>query len=260
MESEGQLPRTAAPSVGVELNREMDEQSNRLKGKVAFVTGAGSGIGEATARALADRGVKLGLASLEGDDLGLDAVAEVCDVRDFDAVQSLVDRTVSTFGRLDIVFANAGIGIIRRRFEDHSLEEIERVIDVNVKGLMHTVRACLPHLRRSEEPDLVTLVSQSGVRVIPLESVYCATKFAQYGFTRALDRELNREGIRTTAICPGGVATRFGFDGAGREPGADELDQMLQPADVAEAVLYVLTRPHSYRIVEVGLLPRIEEF
>jgi 3-oxoacyl-[acyl-carrier protein] reductase len=237
----------------------MGEQPDRLEGKVAFVTGAGSGIGAATARALADRGVKLGLASLEGDDLGLEAVAEVCDVRDFDAVQALVERTVAAFGGLDIVFANAGIGIIRRRFEDHSLEEIERLIDVNVKGLMHTVRATLPHLRRSDNPDLVTLVSQSGVRVVPMESVYCATKFAQYGFTRALDRELNRDGIRTTAICPGGVATRFGFDGAGREPEAAELDQMLRPEDVAEAVLYVLTRPHSYRILDVGLLPRMEE-
>lgn len=238
----------------------MGIEADRLNGKVAFVTGAGSGIGAATARALAAAGVKLGLASLEGDDLGLDAVAAVCDVRDFDALQSLVDRTVDTFGGLDIVFANAGIGIIRRPFEDHSLEEIERLIDVNVKGLMHTVRACLPHLRRSTEPDLVTLVSQSGVRVVPLESVYCATKFAQYGFTRALDRELNQDGIRTTALCPGGVATRFGFNGAGREEGAAELDQMLRPEDVAEAVLYVLTRPHSYRILDVGLLPRYEEF
>lgn len=106
----------------------------------------------------------------------------------------------------------------------------------------------------------MTLVSQSGVRVVPLESVYCATKFAQYGFTRALDRELNQDGIRTTALCPGGVATRFGFNGAGREEGAAELDQMLRPEDVAEAVLYVLTRPHSYRILDVGLLPRYEEF
>jgi NADP-dependent 3-hydroxy acid dehydrogenase YdfG len=238
----------------------MSEEAGRLDGKVAFITGAGSGIGAATAKALAGRGVKLGLASLEGDDLGLDAVAEVCDVRDFDALQSLVDRTVSTFGGLDIVFANAGIGIIRRRFEDHSLEEIERLVDVNVKGLMHTVRACLPHLRRSKAPDLVTLVSQSGVRVIPDESVYCATKFAQYGFTRALDRELNQDGIRVTAVTPGGVATRFGFDGAGREQGAAELDQMLRPEDVADAVLYIVTRPRTYRVLEVGLLPRSEEF
>ena len=242
------------------MSRSMTEEAQRLEGKVAFITGAGSGIGAATAKALAGRGVKLGLASLEGDDLGLDAVAEVCDVREFDALQSLVERTVSAFGGLDIVFANAGIGIIRRSFEDHSLEEIERLVDVNVKGLMHTVRACLPHLRRSPEADLVTLVSQSGVRVIPLESVYCATKFAQYGFTRALDRELNQDGIRVTAVCPGGVATRFAFDGAGRDPGAAELDQMLSPEDVAEAVLYILTRPRSYRILEVGLLPRAEEF
>ena len=81
-----------------------------LAGQVAFVTGAGSGIGAAAARALADEGVKLGLASLEGDDLGLDAVAEVCDVRDYAQVEALVQQTVERFGGLDIVFANAGSG------------------------------------------------------------------------------------------------------------------------------------------------------
>ncbi len=230
-----------------------------LEGKVAFVTGAGSGIGAATARALGAEGVKLGLASLEGDDLGLEAIAAICDVREFEQVDALVNETVDRFGRLDIVFANAGIGIIRRRFEDHSLEEIHQLVDVNVKGLMHTVRACLPYLRQSDEADIVTLVSQSGVRVLPLESVYLATKFAQYGFTRALDRELNDEGIRTTAICPGGVATRFALDGGGREEGSAELDKMLRPEDVGEAVIYALTRPRSYRIVELGFLPRMEE-
>jgi 3-oxoacyl-[acyl-carrier protein] reductase len=233
--------------------------SHGLEGKVAFVTGAGSGIGAATARALAARGVKLGLASLEGDDLGLDAIAAVCDVRDYEALDALVQRTVDRFGGLDIVFANAGIGIIRRRFEDHSLDEISRVVDVNVKGLMHTIKACLPHLRRSPEPDVVTLVSQSGVRVIPDESVYCASKYAQWGFTRALDRELNGDGIRATAICPGGVATRFAFETGGRREGADELATMLKPEDVAEAVIYTLTRPRVYRVVDVGLLPMTEE-
>ena len=230
-----------------------------LEGKVAFVTGAGSGIGAATARALAAHGVKLGLASLEGDDLGLDAVAAICDVRDYAALEALVQETVDRFGRLDILFANAGIGIIRRAFEDHTLEEISRVVDVNVKGLMHTVKACLPHLRRSPEADIVTLVSQSGVRVIPDESVYCASKYAQWGFTRALDRELNRDGIRTAAICPGGVATRFAIDTGGREENADELGTMLKPEDVAEAVIYALTRPRTYRVVDVGLLPMTEE-
>jgi 3-oxoacyl-[acyl-carrier protein] reductase len=230
-----------------------------LEGKVAFVTGASSGIGAATSRALAGQGVRLGMASLEGDDLGLDAVAGVCDVRDYSQVARLLEKTVERFGRLDILFANAGIGIIRRRFEDHTVDEIDEIVDVNVKGMMYTVRAALPHLRRSDSADLVTLVSQSGLRVLPLEAVYCGSKFAQWGFTRALDRELFADGIRCTAICPGGVRTRFATGGRGRDEGSSELDPMLSPDDVAEAVVFALTRPRNYRLVDVGLLPMTEE-
>lgn len=230
-----------------------------LAGKVAFVTGAGSGIGAAAARALAQEGVKLGLASLEGDDLGLDAVAEVCDVRDYGQVEALAARTVKRFGRLDIVFANAGIGIINRPFLDHSVEDLDTVIDTNVKGMLYTIRATLPYLLKSDAADIVTLVSQSGIRVMPNESAYCASKFAQWGFTRALDRELVGKGIRVSALLPGGVATRFGLDGHGRTEDMPELAKMLVPDDVARALVYVLTQPRHFRVVDVGLLPMYEE-
>lgn len=230
-----------------------------LAGKVAFVTGAGSGIGAASARALAQEGVKLGLASLEGDDLGLDAVAEVCDVRDYRQVEALVASTVERYGRLDIVFANAGIGIINRPFLDHSVEDLDTVIDTNVKGMLYTIRATLPYLLESDEADIVTLVSQSGIRVLPNESAYCASKFAQWGFTRALDRELVGKGIRVSALLPGGVATRFGLHGRGRTEDMPELTKMLAPEDVARALVYVLTQPRHFRVVDVGLLPMYEE-
>jgi NADP-dependent 3-hydroxy acid dehydrogenase YdfG len=233
--------------------------TSSLAGKVAFVTGAGSGIGAAAARALAEEGVKLGLASLEGDDLRLDAVAEVCDVRDYAQVEALVQRTVERFGGLDIVFANAGIGIINRPFLDHSVKDLDTVIDTNVKGMLYTIRATLPYLLESKEADIVTLVSQSGVRVLPNESAYCASKYAQWGFTRALDRELVGKGIRVSALLPGGVATRFGFDGRGRAEDMPELAKMLAPEDIARALVYVLTQPRHFRIVDVGLLPMYEE-
>jgi NADP-dependent 3-hydroxy acid dehydrogenase YdfG len=233
--------------------------SSLLAGKVAFVTGAGSGIGAAAARALAENGVKLGLASLEGDNLGLDAVAEVCDVRDYAQVEALVKRTVQRFGGLDIVFANAGIGIINRPFLDHSVEDLDAVIDTNVKGMLYTIRATLPHLLESKEADIITLVSQSGVRVLPNESAYCASKYAQWGFTRALDRELVGKGIRVSALLPGGVATKFGFDGRGRTQDMPELEKMLKPEDVGRALIYVLTQPRYFRVVDVGLLPMYEE-
>jgi 3-oxoacyl-[acyl-carrier protein] reductase len=230
-----------------------------LAGKVAFVTGAGSGIGAAAARALSQEGVKLGLASLEGDDLGLEAVAAVCDVRDYAQVEALVARTIERFGRLDIVFANAGIGIINRPFLDHSVEDLDTVIDTNVKGMLYTIRATLPHLLESDAADIVTLVSQSGIRVLPNESAYCASKFAQWGLTKALDRELVGKGVRVSALLPGGVATRFGLDGRGRTEDMPELAKMLVPDDVARALVYVLTQPRHFRVVDVGLLPMYEE-
>jgi short-subunit dehydrogenase len=92
----------------------------------------------------------------------------------------------------------------------------------------------------------------------PNESVYCTSKFAQYGFTRALDRELYKKGIRVSTILPGGVRTRFAM-GAGRVAGMARLAGMMSPEDVAEAVLYALTRPRHYRVVDVGLLPLNEE-
>jgi 3-oxoacyl-[acyl-carrier protein] reductase len=95
---------------------------------------------------------------------------------------------------------------------------------------------------------------------VPLESVYCATKHAQWGFSRALDRELSGDGIRVTAICPGAVATRFAFESGGRAAGSEELKRMMRPEDVAEAVVYALTRPRGYRVIDIGLLPMMEEF
>jgi 3-oxoacyl-[acyl-carrier protein] reductase len=229
-----------------------------LEGKIAFVTGAGSGIGRAAAKALSDQGVKLGLASLEGDDLGLDAVAEVCDVRQYDRLEALVKKTADRFGGIDIVFANAGIGIIERDFIDHSVAEIDEIIDTNVKGMLYTMRATLPYLERSPAADVVTLVSQSGVRVLPREAVYCTSKYAQWGFSRALDRELVSKKIRVSSILPGGVATRFAM-GRGRTEGQPELDLMLTPEQVAETLIFILTRPRSFRVVDVGLLPMREE-
>jgi 3-oxoacyl-[acyl-carrier protein] reductase len=230
-----------------------------LSGRNALVTGAGSGIGAATARALAAEGCKVGLASLEGDSLGIDgSVAAVVDVRDYDAISHFAATVAEQYGSIDILFANAGIGIINRRFGDHTVDEIDAVVDTNVKGMLYTIHATLPHLERSEHADIVTLVSQSGLRTLPLEAVYCASKFAQWGFTRALDRELFDKGIRVSAICPGGVRTQFAM-GAGRTPEQADLDRLMLPEDVAESVIFALSRPRNYRVVDVGLLPFLEE-
>lgn len=230
---------------------------HELEGKVAMVTGASRGIGAAVARTLAGAGVRLGLGSRSGRDLGIDgAVARPCDVRDPAALEALAAATVDRFGGLDILIVNAGVGAYGP-FLDLPAEDLEEMIDVNVKGALYTVRAALPHLLRSDAADIVTIASEAGRRGLPFEATYCASKFAQVGMTRALDHELREHGVRCTSVCPGGVATDFAM-GHGRTPEMPALAGMMTPQDVAEAVLFVLTRPRTHRILEVAFRPVTE--
>ena len=228
-----------------------------LAGKVALVTGASRGIGAAVARALDGQGVRLGLASRSGDDLGiLGAVAQPCDVRDPAALASIVAATVARFGQLDLLVVNAGVGAYGP-FLDLPQEDLEAMIDVNVKGALYAIRAALPELMKSDAADIVTIASEAGRRGLPYEATYCASKFAQVGLTRALDHELREHGIRCTSVCPGGVATDFAM-GHGRTPEMPELAGMMAPTDVAETVLFELTRPRTVRILEVAFRPVTE--
>jgi 3-oxoacyl-[acyl-carrier protein] reductase len=228
-----------------------------LQGRTALITGASRGIGAAVARALEAEGVNLGLASRSGDDLGIEAaVALPTDVRDPEALARLTDATVDEFGGLDIAVINAGVGSYGP-FLDLPDDELENMIDVNVKGAIYTARAVLPHLVESGEADLVMLASEAGRRGLPLEAVYCSSKFAQIGLTRALDHELREQGVRCTTVAPGGVATDFAM-GTGRTPDMPQLAGMMRPEDVADAVLFVLTRPRNHRILEVAFRPMTE--
>jgi meso-butanediol dehydrogenase / (S,S)-butanediol dehydrogenase / diacetyl reductase len=153
-----------------------------LAGKVAVVTGASRGIGAAIARRLSAEGVRLGLASGSGDDLGLpDTVARPTDVRDREQVGRLVDETAERFGGLDILVANAGVGAYGP-FAELPPEQLEEMIDTNVKGVLHAAASSVPHLLARGGGDIVSVASEAGRRGLPNEAVYCASKFAQVGF------------------------------------------------------------------------------
>ena len=228
-----------------------------LQGKVALVTGASRGIGAATAKTLASAGAQVAIASRSGENPGVDgALAQTCDVRDPTALEAMVASTVARFGRLDILVVNAGVGAYGP-FLDLPAADLEEMIDVNVKGALYAVRAALPELLKSDAADLVTIASEAGRRGLPYEVAYCASKFAQVGMTSALDHELRERGVRCTNVCPGGVATDFAM-GHGRTPEMPQLAGMMSPQDVAEAVLFVVTRPRNHRILEIAFRPVTE--
>ena len=229
-----------------------------VEGRVALVTGASSGIGAATAKLLAEGGAKVALASRRGDDLGIEgALAGSVDVRDAGAIQRFVDQTVERFGGLDILVANAGVGAYGAFMDTHG-EWVDEMIDTNVKGFLHTIRAGLPHLLESASADLVGVTSIAGQRAPEGEAVYAASKHAQIGFLRSLDHELYGRGVRCSILAPGGVETEFAM-GRGRTPEDPDLPGMLRAEQVADAVLYAITRPRSQRILEASILPMSDD-
>jgi len=228
-----------------------------LEGKVALVTGASSGIGAAVARKLHDSGASVGLLSRHGDDLGLErGLGLSCDVRDRAGVANATEAVVERFGRLDVVIANAGVGSYGP-FLELDPEQVEAMIDINLKGTLYTAAATLPHLIDSGEADFISMASVAGLRGLPGESVYNASKFGQLGFTRSLDHELRERGVRATCICPGAVNTNFAM-GTGRTEGDPELEGMLTADEVADVVLFTVTRPRRMRILTTSFRPMIE--
>ncbi|UUY04344.1 SDR family oxidoreductase [Svornostia abyssi] len=225
-----------------------------LQDRIAFVTGASRGVGAAVARQLHAAGTRVALASRSGDDLGLDgALGLTCDVADRAQVDAAIAATVERFGALDIAVANAGVGAYGD-FVDLPWDKVQAMIDINLMGTLHTARAAIPHLISRGGGDLLAVASVAGLRAFPGESVYNASKFGQVGFIRSLDHELRDKGVRCTNICPGGVATDFAM-GDGRTPDMPELEGMMTPDEVAEVVLFALTRPRSVRILTTSFRP-----
>jgi len=223
-----------------------------LNGIVVGITGASSGIGAATARALAAEGASVVLGARRkdrlaelADELGSQVAVVELDVREPADSQRLVDQAIDTFGKLDAIVVNAGVGMYGG-IMDLNDEELIEMIDTNVAGTIWPIRAAVPQFLDSGRGDIVIVASVAGLRGAGDEAVYAATKHAQVGLAGGLDRELREKNIRVSTIAPGGTATEFAM-GAGRTPDMPGLAEMMDPEDVAAAVVTVLQQPLSMR-------------
>lgn len=223
-----------------------------LSGTVVAITGASSGIGAATARALGAEGASVALGARRkdrltelADELGSQVAIVEMDVRTSEDSQRLVDQAVESFGHLDAIVVNAGVGMYGG-IMDQTDDEIRAMIDTNVAGTIWPIRAAVPRLLENGGGDIVIVASVAGLRGAGDEAVYAATKHAQVGLAGGLDRELREKNIRVSTIAPGGTATEFAM-GTGRTPDMPGLADMLDAEDMAAAVVTVLQQPRSMR-------------
>lgn len=237
------------------------EMTERLRGRVAIVTGASAGIGAASARALAKEGANLVLTARRIDrleqladqlrGLGARAVVVAGDAREESTARAVVESAIEEFGQIDILLNNAGVGSYKDLAET-SAAEYDEMMDSNVRSTFLFSRYVVPHMLERGEGTLLLISSMAGLYGFAGEAVYCATKFAQVGFAQALDRELRPKGIKVGVICPGGVKTEFAL-GRGRTAEGVAASEMLEPDDVASAVVLACTQSPGSRIIEIQM-------
>ena len=230
----------------------MTYQLRDLKGKVVIITGATAGIGAAAAKALVEMGCKVVLNARNEErlkgmvaELGANAIYVAGDCSEPDLARKVAKAAVDTFGTIDAVVPNAGIGFYGSIL-DHSDEDMNRMMRTNYEGTVHMVRAALPTMLAKKEGDVIIVASVAGFRGGDIEAVYTGTKHAQVGFAGALDRELRVKGVRVALVCPAGVETEFAL-GFGRTAGEDKLKTYLRPEDVAFQITTIMSQPRSVR-------------
>lgn len=251
--------------------------TDRLDGTVALVTGASSGIGEAAAVELAAAGASVAIAARRGDRLA--ALAErigsdtrvlvlETDVTDQAQARSMVDRTVSEFGRLDTLVNNAGVMLLGP-IEDAPVDEWRRMVELNVLGLLYATHAALPHLLQAaaDEPrqvaDIVNISSVAGRVARSGSGVYNATKFGVVAFSESLRQEVTSRHVRVSVVEPGAVMTELATH---LRPEVLESMrstfgqmEMLQSEDIADAIAFTVTRPRRMAINELLIRPTEQE-
>ncbi|MGX1305774.1 NADP-dependent 3-hydroxy acid dehydrogenase YdfG [Amorphus suaedae] len=238
-----------------------------LKDKVVAITGASSGIGEATALLLAERGASVMLGARRADRLealvrriaegGGAAASRVMDVTVKADVQGLVDDALDRFGRLDVLVSCAGVGLISR-MDERRVDDWDRMIDINVKGPLYGMAAALPVFQAQGSGQFVNVLSTAGIKIVPTMGVYAGSKNAIRAVSEALRQEAGPN-LRVTVISPGAVATDFGAaitnDGLRAEIVAMQEKIGIAPAAIARAIAFAIEQPADVEIGEIVVRP-----
>lgn len=246
--------------------------TNNIKDKVVVITGGSSGLGEATAKKLAGEGAKVVIAARSEDKLK-NIVAEIeadggtaayvtTDVTNRPEVENLVSTTVEKFGRLDVLFSNAGLMAIAP-FDELKVDEWDAMIDINVKGVLYGIAAALPVFKEQGGGHFINMASVAGLKVFsPGGAVYSGTKFAVRAISEGLRAEMG-ENIRTTSIEPGAIDTDLPEGSShdeSREFVKEFYEQAISPNSVANAVKYAIEQPADVDINNIALRPTVQEF
>ena len=241
-----------------------------LKGKTAIVTGASSGIGEATAKLLAKTGVNVVITARRENRLkelklsiesnGGEALSIPCDVTNKEEVYAVAEKTKANYGSIDILINNAGVMPLSYMKNLH-VEEWEQMIDVNLKGVLYNIAAVLPVMREQKAGHIINVSSVAGRKLFPGAAVYCATKFGVTALSEGLRMELSpSDNIKVTAIEPGAVATELTHTITDEEITDGFLKQlsdleMLESEDIADSIMYALTQPGRTNVSEILVMP-----
>src|SRR6201981_3305102 len=244
-----------------------------IKGKVVVITGASSGIGESTAKFLAEQGAKVVLGARRSKRIdevakeisanGGKAIGLATDVTKRVEVEALIQRAVEGFGRVDALINNAGIMPIAP-IEALKVDEWDRQIDVNIKGLLYGVAAALPHMQKQKSGHIINIASVFGIKVFaPGGTAYCATKAAVRTLTEGLRMELHSQNIRCTMISPGAIATELAessSDEATRKNLREFMKMAIPAAAIARAIAYAIEQPVEVEVDEMVIRPTVQDF
>lgn len=240
---------------------------NGIKGKVVAITGASSGIGKATAFALAKSGAKVILGARNETQLeiivqdivgdGGEAISAAIDVREKADLETLVQLAIKNYGKLDAIVNNAGVTQINR-IDELDIEGWEDMIDINIKGVLYGMAAAIPIFKQQQSGHIINIISTSGIKIVPTQGVYAGTKNAIRTITETFRQESDGS-IRITGISPGYVKTNLINNVKNEEirtAGAKNMEKLgISPEAIANAVIYALSQPKDVEVGDIVIRP-----